>query len=250
MNPVKPEISRRSYWLPTLGLAALLATAFVTFAPASLSPERIQEAFAGVLRPTSAPGASGPIVAFNLPIGVVAGHAGNDSGATCDDGLTEASINLDIATRLRDILTRQGYKVDLLQEFDPRLANYKAMALVSIHADSCLFINDQATGFKVAASQAGTAGQSTQYLAQCLQARYATRTQLAYHAGSVTADMTSYHAFGEVDPASPAAIIETGFLYLDRVFLTQHADLAAQGIADGILCFTRNEPLQFNLPTP
>jgi N-acetylmuramoyl-L-alanine amidase len=250
MEPAQEPSPHRSYWLPTMGLAALLATTFITFAPTSLSPDRIQEAFAGVLHPTSAPGAVGPIVAFNLPIGIVAGHAGNDSGATCDDGLTEASVNLAIADQVHDILVKQGYKVDLLQEFDPRLAAYKAMALVSIHADSCLFINDQATGFKVAGSQAGTAAESTQYLAECLQARYASRTNLAYHAGSVTADMTSYHAFGEVDPSTPAAIIETGFLYLDRVFLTQHADLAAQGIADGILCFTRNEPLQFSLPTP
>jgi N-acetylmuramoyl-L-alanine amidase len=250
MDPAKPQSPHQSYWLSTLGLAALLATAFITFAPAALSPDRLQEAFAGVLHPTTVPGAVGPIVAFNLPIGIVAGHEGNDSGATCDDGLTEASVNSSIANQVRDILTRQGYKVDLLQEFDPRLAGYKAMALVSVHADSCLFINDQATGFKVAGSQAGTAEQSTQYLSECLQARYAARTKLAYHAGSVTADMTSYHAFGEVDPSTPAAIIETGFLYLDRVFLTQHADLAAQGIADGILCFIRNEPLQFNLPTP
>jgi N-acetylmuramoyl-L-alanine amidase len=55
--------------------------------------------------------------------------------------------------------------------------------------------------------------------------------------------MTGYHSFNEVAADTPAVIIEMGFLYLDRNFLTQHADLAAQGITDGILCFTRNEPL-------
>jgi N-acetylmuramoyl-L-alanine amidase len=245
----KPS-SQRSYWPYTLILAAVLATAFITFAPASLSPDRIRDSFAGVLQPTAARGAVGPIVAFNLPIGIVAGHSGNDSGAICDDGLTEASINTAIANQVRDILMRQGYKVDMLQEFDPRLTGYKALALVSIHADSCMFINDEATGFKVASSMAGTAPESSTYLSECIKSRYATRTGLPFHAGSITSDMTSYHAYTEVDPSTPAAIIETGFMFIDRIFLTQHSDQAAQGIADGILCFTRNEPLQLTIPTP
>jgi len=40
-----------------------------------------------------------------------------------------------------------------------------------------------------------------------------------------------------------AAIIETGFLNLDRDFLTQQPDLAAKGISDGILCYLRNEDI-------
>jgi hypothetical protein len=142
MDPATKQSPPRSYWPYTLVMAAGLATAFITFAPASHSPDRIRESFAGVLQPTAARGSVGPIVAFNLPIGIVAGHSGNDSGAVCDDGLTEASINANVANLVRDILVRQGYKVDLLQEFDPRLAGYKALALVSIHADSCMFIND------------------------------------------------------------------------------------------------------------
>jgi hypothetical protein len=55
--------------------------------------------------------------------------------------------------------------------------------------------------------------------------------------------MTSYHAFGEIDENTTSAIIETGFLNLDRQFLTQHADLAAKGIAEGILCYIHNEDI-------
>lgn len=55
--------------------------------------------------------------------------------------------------------------------------------------------------------------------------------------------MTSYHAFAEIDINTPAAIIETGFLNLDRQFLTEHPDLAAQGIVNGILCFLNNESI-------
>jgi N-acetylmuramoyl-L-alanine amidase len=55
--------------------------------------------------------------------------------------------------------------------------------------------------------------------------------------------MASYHAFDEINENTPASIIEAGFLNLDRQFLTQNPDIAAQGIADGILCFIRNESI-------
>jgi N-acetylmuramoyl-L-alanine amidase len=238
--PAAARRNRTRFTLWTVGLGAALATAFITFAPSALSPDAIRASFAGVIQPTA--GGLGPISPFKLPIGIVAGHSGNDSGATCDDGLTEVSINEDIAVRVKTLLERQGYVVDLLQEYDDRLDGYKAMALVSLHADSCQFIDDNATGFKVAASQAGKSADSSQALAACLTRRYADRTGLKNHPGSVTWDMTGYHSFNEVDPETPAVIIEMGFLYLDRNFLTQHADQAAQGVADGILCFTRNEP--------
>jgi N-acetylmuramoyl-L-alanine amidase len=164
-------------------------------------------------------------------------------GAACDDGLTELSINQDIALRVKTLLERQGYVVDLLEEYDSRLNGYKAMAVVSLHTDSCQFIDDNATGFKVAASQAGKSADTSQVLAGCLINRYAARTGLKNHPGSITWDMTGYHSFSEVAADTPAVIIEMGFLYLDRNFLTQHADQAAQGVADGILCFTRSEPV-------
>jgi N-acetylmuramoyl-L-alanine amidase len=62
--------------------------------------------------------------------------------------------------------------------------------------------------------------------------------------GSITKDMTSYHAFDEIDPETPAAIIETGFLNLDRQILTQKPDVVAQGIVDGLLCFLNYESIE------
>jgi N-acetylmuramoyl-L-alanine amidase len=245
MKPTRPPAAQRPsrirFTLWTVSLAAALATAFITFAPSALSPDSIRASFAGVINPT--PDGLGPVAPFKLPIGIVAGHSGNDVGAACDDGLTEVSINQDVALRVKTLLERQGYIVDLLEEYDSRLEGYKAMALVSLHTDSCQFIDDNATGFKVAASEAGQSVEASQALAACLTSRYAARTGLKNHPGSVTWDMTGYHSFGEVDPATPAVIIEMGFLYLDRVFLTRHADLAAQGLAEGILCFARNEPV-------
>lgn len=176
-------------------------------------------------------------------IGIVAGHWGNDSGAVCDDGLQEVDVNLNIASLAQKALAEKGYTVDLLQEFDTRLDGYRAAALVSIHADSCTYVNDLATGFKAAAALAGHRPERSARLTACLRSRYSQFTGLALHSTSVTLDMTSYHAFDEIDINTPAAIIETGFLNLDRQFLTQTPELAAQGIVSGILCFINNESI-------
>jgi N-acetylmuramoyl-L-alanine amidase len=64
-----------------------------------------------------------------------------------------------------------------------------------------------------------------------------------FHATSVTPDMTSYHAFDEISEETTAAIIETGFLNLDRQMLTKDRDKVVKGITDGILCFVRNEDI-------
>ncbi|HLF26036.1 MAG TPA: N-acetylmuramoyl-L-alanine amidase [Anaerolineae bacterium] len=173
-------------------------------------------------------------------VGLVAGHWGYDSGAVCEDGLTEQSVNFEIARRVKVLLEARRYRVDLLQEFDPRLSGYSAGALVSIHADSCAYINDIATGFKVARSVASYLPEAEDRLVSCLIESYAAATGLGFHANSITPDMTSYHSFSEVAPDTPAAIIEVGFLHLDRGFLTGQPDRAAAGIADGIVCFVED----------
>lgn len=177
-------------------------------------------------------------------IGIVAGHWGNDSGTVCVDGLTEVDVNLNIASLVQKYLVKEGYKVDLLKEFDPQLTGYSASALVSIHADSCEFVNDLATGFKVAQALGSQRPEKAARLTSCLRNRYAQATGLELHSTSVTEDMTSYHAFGEINENTPAAIIETGFLNLDRQFLTQSPEKAAQGISSGILCFLNNESIE------
>jgi N-acetylmuramoyl-L-alanine amidase len=178
-------------------------------------------------------------------IGIVAGHSGNDSGAVCSDalgGTREVDINLNVASLVREKLVDLGYEVDLLAEFDSRLTNYRAQALVSIHADSCEYINDSATGFKVAAAITSDPTQA-QRLTSCLSNRYESITGLKFHSGSVTTNMTNYYAFSEINPATPAAIIEIGFMNLDHQILTEKPDLIADGITSGILCFIRNESI-------
>ena len=176
----------------------------------------------------------------------MAGHWGNDSGTVCDNGTTEADVNLKIATLVQQKLAALGFETDLLQEFDPRLSSYHAAVLVSIHNDSCKYINDQATGFKVASAMSSRDANLANRLAGCLRDRYQRTTGLPLH-NSVTNDMSLYHAFNEIDPSTTAGIIETGFLKLDYDILTSKTDLVATGVANGILCFVNNENIA---PTP
>jgi N-acetylmuramoyl-L-alanine amidase len=245
---VKPAPKPRpvNAFTSTLWIAVFLATLFTAWTPNSLFTSNLQQQLRLILtpQPGSNPGVTTPQP--QLRIGIVAGHNGNDSGAVCtdDDGqvtLTEADVNLDIAMLVRDSLVAQGFQVDLLNEFDTRLNGYRAVALVSIHNDSCEYVNDQATGFKVAASLDTRDVNRAQRLTACLTDRYQRITGLAFHAGSITGDMREYHAFSEIDPNTITAIIETGFLNLDRAILTKETDRVAEGVIQGILCFVKNE---------
>jgi N-acetylmuramoyl-L-alanine amidase len=235
----------------TLVLAVLLATIFVAWTPQSFSRVSFTDRLALLLTPqppSNAEGAAPPA----LRIGIVAGHSGNDSGAVCTDAngqvtLTEADVNLKIASLVQKKLVDRGFQVDLLNEFDTRLNGYRAVAIVSIHNDSCADINDQATGFKVAAALDTRDTNRAGRLLACLVDRYHAATGLNFRPASITADMTSYHAFSEIDPNTIAAIIETGFLNLDRGILTEHTDQVADGVVSGLLCFVNNENVE---PTP
>ncbi|MBN1135019.1 MAG: N-acetylmuramoyl-L-alanine amidase [Anaerolineae bacterium] len=168
-------------------------------------------------------------------VGIVAGHWQNDSGAICPDGLEEVSINLDVASRVVAILQYEGYEAELLAEFDDRLPRYRADAFLSIHTDSCEI--PEASGFKVARLAASSIPEIEDRLVECLIREYGEATGLAFHKDSITFDMTGYHAFKEIDPQTPGAIIELGFMAADRDLLINHSYEVAQGIARGIVCF-------------
>ncbi|MCE9646609.1 MAG: N-acetylmuramoyl-L-alanine amidase [Chloroflexi bacterium] len=235
----------------TLSVAILLATLFTAWTPNSLFASNLQNQLRLILTPQAGPNTAITTPQPQLRIGIVAGHSGNDSGAVCFDqngqaDLTEADVNLKIATLVQKNLEAQGFQVDLLNEFDTRLNGYRAVALVSIHNDSCEYINDEATGFKVASSLETRDVNRAQRLTACLVDRYQRATNLTFHANSITPDMTQYHAFSEIDPNTITAIIETGFLNLDRKILTDETDRVATGVTQGILCFINNESV---LPT-
>ncbi len=169
-------------------------------------------------------------------VGVVSGHWGSDSGAVCPDGLKEVDVNHAVALEVQKKLEALGAKVDLLQEFSPKLRGYRADLLISIHADTCL---PDRHGFKVAASQGASESLESRRLVACLVSRYRDATGLPFDSNTITYDMTRYHAFREVDPGTPAAIIETGFMGGDRDLLTEHPDVVADGIVQGIRCFLK-----------
>ncbi len=258
-TPPRPVVTPRPHTRPkslhaietTLLVAVLMATVFVAWTPNSLTAASFSDKLALLLTPQPIENPANP-VQQSLRIGIVAGHNGNDSGAVCTDDtgkvtLTEAQVNLKIATLVQQKLNEKGFQVDLLNEFDTRLNGYRAVAIVSIHNDSCQYINDEATGFKVAAALNTRDTNRANRLLACLVDRYGKATGLRFHVGSITPDMTSYHAFSEIDPNTTAAIIETGFLNLDREILTQHTDQVADGVVNGIMCFVNNENVD---PTP
>jgi N-acetylmuramoyl-L-alanine amidase len=243
--------------------AAVVATLFTWWTPNSFmtarSIDQLSVALAtqsrqqppAQLLPAAATATEEPEAAAAEPtlnnIGIVSGHRGihpasgiADPGAVCPDGLTEAEINEAVATRLVALLQEYGYQVDLLNEFDTRLTDYEALALISIHADTCEYINEYATGFKVASFAETGNPEADNQLVSCLIDRYSNTVGLSFHP-SVTYDMTQYHTFREIAFGTPGAIIETGFMNLDRELLTEHSDTVALGIAQGILCFLRGE---------
>ena len=236
-----------------LGVAILLATLFTALPSRGLVGGNFYDRLSVILTPRTNEGEQAPFAPqAQLRLGIVAGHSGNDSGAVCLDGngnvtLTEADVNLKIAAMVQEQLIQQGYQVDLLREYDTRLNGYRALAIVSIHNDSCEYINDEATGFKVAAALNTYDLNRANRLTACLVDRYQNVTAMNFHAGSITPDMREYHSFREIDPSTVAAIIETGFLNLDREILTKRTDLVAKGVVEGILCFARNENIE---PTP
>ena len=78
-------------------------------------------------------------------------------------------------------------------------------------------------------------------LVACLKKYYATRTQMYFHANSITPDMSYYHTFYEINGQTPGAIIEIGFMFADRKILTEQPDMVAQSIVEGIECFIEGE---------
>lgn len=239
-RPARVNILRQIWVVFWVG--AVMATLFTAWTPLGIFPigliDGIRQAFneedqseLPLITPTPRP---------RPRVGIVVGHWGSDSGTVCEDGLTEQEVNQEIATLVKENLVAAGLDVDLLMENDELLIQYDARALVSIHADSCDYVDINATGFKVAATLATTTPEKTGRLVACLYNRYQTATGLPSH-GSITPDMTSYHAFNEINPNTTAAIIETGFLNLDRQILTQNQSQVAQGISEGILCFIYNQ---------
>lgn len=233
--------------------AGLLATIFTWWTPAQFIAEdvRAELSLAMATGQATAVPTSQPTPNWLRRVGIVSGHRGPqvppDPGAICPDGLTEAEINFAVAELVVRNLRGRGYTVDLLDEFDPRLDDYQAAALVSIHANTCKDFGQVVSGYLIAAAAARASMRGPdEILVDCITRYYGLSTGLDRRDG-VTIDMTDYHTFREIHPLTPAAIIELGFMFSDRPVLTGKQEELARGITDGVLCFL--EPSQLP-PTP
>lgn len=221
--------------------AGLMATIFSFWTdPRYFKAEVRAELQVALATDVSTPRATGmPTPPWLRRIGIVSGHRGpeNDPGAVCPDGLTEREINFNVAQLVVRNLRGRGYSVDLLDEFDPRLNNYQAAALISIHSNTCQdWGGEIVSGYLVAKAAARPEGGPDVTLAECIADHYGQLSQLERRI-HLTVDMTEYHTFREIHPLTPAAIIELGFMLADRALLTEQPDLLARGVTDGILCF-------------
>jgi len=220
-QPANGMVSKTTKGILNVLLAAILSATLFTALPATgigLNSSPLQS-INGV-----GESANAATPQLSLHVGLVVGHwgHGDDVGAVCSEslgGFKEVDINYTIADLTRQYLESEGIQVDMLKEFDPHLDGYQSNALISIHADTCEYIPELGTGFKIAEAADNKRPEQAARLMACLKNRYAEA----------------------VDPNTPAVIIETGYMNQDRELLTQNPALVARGITAGIMCFLNRE---------
>lgn len=179
-------------------------------------------------------------------IGLLPGHYGFDSGYQCGPDYSfvqETDVNLRIAVMVRDYLNNRGYTVNLLQEFDPLLSNYTALALISIHNDSCDATSEAEDGFRVTTSGRNAYPAESKRLNDCLRDRYAQNTGLSFLGSNLNLNDEMVYSFDTVNDYTTISLIETGYLSSNYRLLSERMDLVAKGIGDGIICYVENEPV-------
>lgn len=234
---------------------ALVATLLMFF----INPEFVNPAVVRGLQAESDGAAAG--VAEGLPtpegtphflrrIGIISGHrgkgatGGRDPGAICEDEfgnpfLTEDEINFAVATRVVSRLESMNFAAEMLDEYDPRLNDYRADALVSIHANTCYDFGEYVSGFIVAISEARPEIGVDAFLRECIGENFGAQVPLP-RSFNITEDMTQYHAWRKIHPLTPGTILEMGYMLADQAVLTEDPDILARAVVDGILCFIEN----------
>ncbi len=246
-------------------IAAGFTLVAILVAVGVLKPPALTDGFIGLeLLPTAVPTRTptpSPTATPQPPqVAIIAGHWSkddpqgvttiHDTGAICDNGLREVTINKAVADKVVALLRARSYRVDLLEEFDPRLKrdnpDYAPTVLLAIHSDSCVHGPDYplATGYKIAHAEPSDNPLEDDRLVACLRRDYDTVVKpykLTFNENTITPDMTEYHAFREVVKATPSAIIELGFMYNDRTILLRHQDELARGLANGLDAFLNQD---------
>ncbi len=188
-------------------------------------------------------------------VGIQAGHWETDQAppelralraqtGTSWDGVKEVDVNLDVANRIKAILEPKGIVVDVLPTIIPR--GYVADAVVALHGDGDG--TGDSSGFKMAYSSRRTPFESD--LLDAIKASYGAATGLAYDPTHISRAMTNYYLFTwqrnaySTYPLTPSVILEMGYVSNDndRALMTDHADVVAGAIANGITGFLDTHP--------
>jgi N-acetylmuramoyl-L-alanine amidase len=184
-------------------------------------------------------------------VGLQAGHWDTNSvpyelrrlspGSTAG-GWTEAELNMLLARHTARILEEAGIEVDILATTIP--IRYRSHAFVSIHADGDT--SGRLNGYKIARPAISSIPEADDEFVRIMYEEYGAATGMARDSDNhISRRMTYYYAFNTrryqhaIDVGTPAQILETGFLTNadDRAFLTGRPEVAARGIANGILRF-------------
>jgi len=160
-------------------------------------------------------------------------------------GFTEVETNQNIAEETKILLEEHGIIVDILPATIPE--KYYADAFVAIHADGSE--STEINGFKSSAPWRDFSGKSAT-LNDSIRMSYAEVTDLEWDE-NISRDMRGYYAFSfwrythSVHPMTPSVILETGFLtnFNDRQIIVEQPELAAKGLALGIINFLQSESL-------
>ncbi|MBV9233949.1 MAG: N-acetylmuramoyl-L-alanine amidase [Candidatus Eremiobacteraeota bacterium] len=179
------------------------------------------------------------------------GHGGSDRG-TIHGGVAEAELTLDMAKRLRDILTALGWQVKLTRTTDTDVYapndsphdELQARVDVANHAGARCFVSIHANAF-INAGPYGTTlyiSKAQDYaLAHSIEARLADD-------GTKDDGIIKAHYYVTFHTKMPAVLIETAFLSnpSDYALLTSPAwrQKVAQEIAQGIEQYARENPVR------
>lgn len=219
--------------------AFVLATLFTFWNPHSLFSSQASISFL----PTPANASGSTASNRSIRIGIQIGHYKHNEGYMCPDGIREVDIDYVIANKVSLLLSASQINVDVLNEYDLNLINYKADALVSIHTRSCTDASAAASGFTIGTSISTKEVDKTNNLAACLAEQYSQNTGLAFNYQVIPDNQVNSHTFLDINSQTPVVQIETGSLVADRAILLEGSDRAANGITAGILCYLRGQGL-------
>ena len=170
-------------------------------------------------------------------IGILAGHAGKGSGAVCEDGLTEADVNLAIANMVKNKLENLGYAVFILSENAMEIINFEGFAFVALYCGSCEDSATNSSGFIVANSLHTQALEATNTLAACMGDAYQRETGMYFTYKILANDLAVSDIIASLNPYTPVVFIEMGSLFHDRKMLVEESVKVAEGISKGIRCY-------------